>query len=157
MADTTQPFLDRPTFETMFRTLTAQERVLAELSLRAASLWIDARIAEAGRPELPRDDPMAILVTFEVVRDVFPAVPQMGGRTQYTVTTDDRTESGTLADVAGLLDFNERHYQLLGLSSGVGPAYGGMGGDFGDPFRAAGDPFWAGGSYGIVHLGELPG
>lgn len=126
MPTVTTPFLDRPTFEAMFRPLSAGEATLADKLLLAASQWITDR-----KPDIAPDDPMAVLVTFEVVRDAFAAVPELAGRTQYTITTDDRTESGTLAAASGMLDFNERHRMLLGLSATAGPAYGGMDGDFG--------------------------
>lgn len=130
MADVT-PFLDVGQFETMFRPLSAGEKLLAETLLKASAILIRQKIADAGRDALAADDPMAILVSFEVTRDVFPAVPDLEGRTSYSITTDDRTEQGTLAAASGLLDFNERHWALLGLSATAGPHYGGMCGDFG--------------------------
>lgn len=154
MADVVTPFLDRQTFETMFRTLSVPERTLAEMLLKAAAMWIDARIAEAGKPPLPRPpnaDPMAVLVSFEVVRDAMPAVPEMAGRTQYTIVTDDRTESGTINAAAGLLDFNDRHRTLLGLSATTGPQYGGMDGDFGHDYPARSYP-----NVSAVVVGDLP-
>lgn len=130
MADVT-PFLDPVQFETMFRTLSQGEKLLAETLLKAAAILIRQKVAAAGRDPLAPDDPMAILVSFEVTRNVFPAVPDLEGRTSYSITTDDRTEQGTLAAVAGLLDFDDRHWALLGLSATATPTYGGMNGDFG--------------------------
>jgi hypothetical protein len=130
MADVT-PFLDATQFEAMFRTLSSGEKLLAEILLKAAAITIRDRVAAAGRAPLAPDDAMAILVSWEVTKAVFPAVPDLEGRTSYSITTDDRTEQGTLAQAAGLLDFDDRHWALLGLSATATPTYGGMGGDFG--------------------------
>ena len=130
MADVT-PFLDPAAFEAMFRPLSAGERLLAETLLKAAAIRIRQRVADAGRDPLAADDPMAILVSFEVTRDAMPAVAELAGRTSYSITTDDRTEQGTLGQAAGLLDFNDRHWALLGLSATSAPTYGGMEGNFG--------------------------
>lgn len=130
MADVT-PFLDAAAFESMFRPLSEGEQLLAETLLKAAAIRIRQKFDDAGRPPPAADDPMAILVSFEVTRDAMPAVPDLAGRTSYSITTDDRTEQGTLSQAAGLLDFNDRHWSLLGLSGTATPHYGGMGGDFG--------------------------
>ncbi|MCP3811528.1 phage Gp19/Gp15/Gp42 family protein [Mycobacteriaceae bacterium Msp059] len=130
MADVT-PFLDAAQFEAMFRPLSPGEKLLAETLLKAAAILIRQRVAAAGRDPLAADDPMAILVSWEVTKAVFPAVPDLEGRTSYSITTDDRTEQGTLASAAGLLDFDDRHWALLGLSATATPTYGGMNGDFG--------------------------
>lgn len=151
MADVVTPFLDRPTFEGMFRPLTSAEGTLADLLLRAAAVWINARIAEAGRVPLAADDPMAILVSFQVVRDALPAVPEMAGRIQYTIVTDDRTESGTLAAAGELLDFTDQMRLLLGLPGTAGPEYGGMDGDFGHDYPARSWP-----NVGAVVIGDFP-
>lgn len=151
------PFLSPVKFEAMFRPLSDGEATLAALLLRAAAIWIRARVAEAGRAALAVDDPMALLVSFEVVRDAMPPMPDKAGITQYSIQTDDRLESGTIAAAAGILDFNERHYKLLGLSFTAGPHYGGMGGDFGDITRGRGqrvDEF--GNAIELVVVGERP-
>lgn len=152
MADVETPFLDRPTFEAMFRPLSAGERTLAERLLIAATRWIVDRRAEAGKPiTVTPPDPMGFLVTFEVVKACFPTIPDLKGHTQYTITTDDRTQSGTLTDVAGLLDFDDRQMGLLGLSANPGPEYGGMDGDFGEPYPAR-----RMGNVAAVVIGDLP-
>lgn len=151
MADVVTPFLSRSTFEGMFRPLSAAEGTLADLLLKAAAVWINARIAEAGREPLAVDDPMAVLVSFQVVRDAMPPVPEMAGRTQYTIVTDDRTESGTIAAAGALLDFTEGMRLLLGLPATAGPAYGGMDGDFGNDYPARSYP-----NVGAVLIGDFP-
>ena len=133
-AAVTTPFLATNVFESMFRPLSVGERTLADKLLLAATQWIVDRRDEAGNPiVLVPPDPMGFLVCFEVVRACFPVVPDLQGRTQYTIVTDDRTETGTLASAAGLLDFDERMRVLLGLSATSGPVYGGMDANFGDP------------------------
>ncbi|WP_431231525.1 hypothetical protein ACQ856_18355 [Mycolicibacterium psychrotolerans] len=130
MADVS-PFLDVDQFEAMFRPLVGGERLLADTLLSAAAILIRREIAAAGREALAADDPMAILVSWEVTKAVLPPVPELDGRTSYSITSDDRTEQGTLAAAAGLLDFDERHWRLLGLSDTADPQFGGMDGNFG--------------------------
>lgn len=118
MADVT-PFVPIAEFEAQFRDLSAHERTLAERMLQAAAVWIRD---PARRPDIAQDDPMAYLVSFEVVRDAMPAISGIGGESlaghiNYSRGTDARMESGTLAQVAGLLDFTDRHLELLGLST----------------------------------------
>lgn len=151
MADVVTPYLNRTTFEGMFRPLSSAEGTLADLLLKAATVWINDRIAEAGRPALAVDDPMAILVSFQVVRDAMPPVPEMAGRTQYTIVTDDRTESGTISAAGALLDFTDQMRILLGLPGTAGPAYGGMDGNFGHDYPARSWP-----NVGAVVIGDFP-
>jgi hypothetical protein len=152
MADVT-PFLSPSEFAGMFpRTLTAAETALVGKLLTAAAMWIRERDAAAGKTERAADDPMALLVTYEVVRDAIALPGGLAGHVQYSRQTDDRIDSGTLrADVGGLLDFNERHYMLLGLSASVGPVWGGMDGDFGEPY-----PSRQYGRIAAVVVGDFP-
>lgn len=127
MAEVT-PFLSTTDFQGMFRTLSTQETALAGRLLKAVAIWIRREVEAAGKPALPLDDDMAILVSFEAVRDALPAVEGWAGHTQYEWETDDKRESGTLAEVAGFLDLNDHHRAMLGLLSTdtADPQYGGF-------------------------------
>jgi len=153
-APVSTPFLTRTTFESMFRPLSSAEGVLADKLLLAATQWIVDQRELAGKPiVVVPPDPMGFLVCFEVVRACFPTIPELEGRTQYTIVTDDRTESGTLPSAGGMLDFDERQRQLLGLAATTGPVYGGMDGDFG------GHGYWSppgGSNFAAVVVGDLP-
>lgn len=130
MADVT-PFLSLTNFVGMFRPLSAAESVLADKVLKAVAVWIRD---PSRRPDIAADDPMAELVSFEVTRDSLPGVAgngmSLGGLTSYSVATDSRSEAGTIAELAGLLDFTDRHKELLGLATTATPTYGGMDGSF---------------------------
>ena len=117
------PFLDVPTFAGMFRPLTAAETNLATLLLNAASLWIRD---PARCPGLDSNDPMAQLVTFDVVRQALAVPAQFAGYTSYEQMSDDRSEGGTFAALADLLAFTEWHRELLGLSGAAAPVANGM-------------------------------
>lgn len=127
MADVT-PFLSTAEFTAMFRTLSTEETALVDLLLTAAAIQIRRAFTEAGQTAPAVDDPMARLVTFEMVKDALPAVQGWAGHTQYEWETDNRRESGTLAEVSGFLDFTDAHREQLGLlsSAPAGPAYGGF-------------------------------
>lgn len=133
MAEVT-PYLQTTDFVSMFRPLSTQETALATLLLRAAALVIRREFDKAGMtpPSVGTDDDMARLVSFELARDAMPAVEEMAGRTQYTIQTDDRIESGTIAAAADLVEFTDHHRLLLGLPVGARPTYGGFDSGFGN-------------------------
>lgn len=133
MAEVT-PYLTAGTFAAMFRPLSTQEQALATLLLNAAALIIRREFDKAGKtaPTPGTDDDMAKLVSFELARDAMPAVEEMAGRTQYTIQTDDRIESGTIAAAADLIDFTDHHRLLLGLPVGARPTFGGFDSGFGN-------------------------
>src|SRR5262245_31152627 len=128
MAGEIQTFLTISEFSLMFprKPLTDEETTLAAFLLQAAAVWIRNAIADAGKPALADDDPMAKLVTFEVVRDALALPGDLLGHISYQRMTDDRSEGGTLAQAAGLLDFTEKHRRMLGLSATASPEYGGF-------------------------------
>jgi hypothetical protein len=126
MADVT-PFLSKADFVLMFRELSAQEDVLAGRLLKGAAIRIRTEFETAGRTAPALDDEMAILVSFQMVRDALPAVQGWAGHTSYEWETDDKREAGTLADpAAGFLDLTDAHREMLGLSSSASPQYGGF-------------------------------
>lgn len=127
------PFLDVTTFESMFRPLNTQERALAGLLLQAAAVYIRD---PSRSPGLDSDDPMAQLVTFQVVREAMAVPAALYGHLQYETGSDDRIESGTLAAAVDILYFTDWHRELLGLSGSAGPAGGGMNSGFPMPTAA---------------------
>lgn len=133
MSDIT-PFLDLTTFTGMFRPLSTAEQNLANLLLTAAAVWIRD---PSRRPDIDADDPMAKLVTFQVVRDALAVPAELVGHLAYERASDDRSEGGTLAAAGDLLDFTEWHRELLGLSGAAAPAPGGF--DSGFPMPPAWD------------------
>lgn len=111
MAETT-PFLTTDQFQAMFaRTLSVRERALADLLVQAAANWIRQRL-----PDLPVYHTEARLVTYDVVAAVLRKPGEYAGFSQVTRTTDDRTLGYTLDAAGDLLEFTDRHLQLLGLS-----------------------------------------
>ncbi|SIF19085.1 hypothetical protein [Mycobacteroides abscessus] len=118
MAEVT-PFLTVTEFEGMFRPLSATEQALAEILVRAAAAWI----RDPSRlPDLPASDERGKLVTYDVVKAMFGPEGVTDSRvTELTRTTDDRTLTVKLAQAAEMLDFTERHLQMLGLSLTAAP------------------------------------
>jgi hypothetical protein len=115
----TTPFLDVDGFQGMFaRALSVPERVLATLLCQAAANWI----RDPSRlPDLPVSSSEAKLVTFDVVKAALARPAQYAGFTQVTRTTDDRTMGYTLEAAAELLEFTDRHREMLGLSTSARP------------------------------------
>ena len=119
----TQPFLTADEFAAMIapRILTAGERLLVELLVQAAADWIRD---PSRRPGLARTDPLAVqakLLTFDVVSSVLGAAGVDPRVRQVMTQTDNRTTSITYADAARLLEFDERHLAMLGLSTSAEP------------------------------------
>lgn len=133
MAGDVTPFLSVSDFQGMFpRLLTDGEVSLASLLLEAAAGWIRTAISGAGKDPLALDDPMAKLVSYEVVRDALAVPGDLAGHLSYMRATDDRSESGTLVAAGGLLDFTDHHRRMLGLTASVLPQYGGFDSGFGE-------------------------
>lgn len=118
MAETT-PFLSVDDFTGMFpRSLLAPERVLAGLLVQAAANWIRN---PSRLPDLPLGSVEAKLVTYDVVAAVFRRPGEYAGFSQVTRTTDDRTMGYTLEAAAELLNFTDKHREMLGLSVAAQP------------------------------------
>lgn len=113
------------------RQLSDGEVTLAQLLLQAAATFIRDACDEGGLPEPPPDDPMAKLVSFEVVRDALQVPADLAQFTSYQRATDDRSEGGTLAVAGDLLDITENHRRMLGLSLAAAPQSGGFCSGFG--------------------------
>lgn len=123
MATDVSPFLSVTDFSGMFprQPMTDQETLLAELLLEAAARWIRDAIEEAGLDPLAVDDPMARLVSYEVVRDALAVPGDLAGHLSYQRMTDDRSEGGTLVAAGNLLEFTPNHRRMLGLTASALP------------------------------------
>lgn len=114
----TTPFLDTDGFQAMFaRPLSVVERALAAMLCQAAANRIRSWL-----PGLPLSSVEAKLVTFDVVKTALARPAEYQGFSQVTRTTDDRTLGYTFDSAAELLEFTDRHRELLGLSLSAAPA-----------------------------------
>jgi len=123
------PFLTADQFAALWRPLSTSETQVATLLLQAAAVWIVER-----KPTISQDDPMAKVVCLDVVREAL-TVGKYAGMKQFSRTVGQRMESGTIADVTGLLDFTAHHRELLGIGGAPAPAIG-----LDAPCRAFADP-----------------
>ena len=118
-----QPFLTVEQFEAMIapRVLTAGERLLVGLLVQATADWI----RDPSRlPGLPTTDPLAErakLVTYDVVRSALSAEGADPLVRQIMAQSDGRTTQVTYAGASALLDFTDRHLEMLGLSTTAAP------------------------------------
>lgn len=135
------------------RQLSDGEVVLAKMLLQAASKIIRDACEEGGLPLPPLNDPMAQLVSFQMVREALAVPAELAHFTNYQRSTDDRLEGGTLAAAGGLLDFTDNHRRMLGLSLAAAPQSGGFDSGFGEltgsSYRYANSPA------GPVLVGEV--
>ena len=114
-----QPFLTAAQFAELIapRALTAGETKLVELLVQATADWI--RDPER-RPGLATNDALATqakLITYDVVNAALGAAGVDPRVRQMMATTDNRTTSITYAEAAKLLEFDDRHLMMLGLST----------------------------------------
>jgi hypothetical protein len=119
----TQPFLTDVEFAALIapRQLTAGETALVKLLVQATADWIRD---PARLPGLSRTDPLATqakLLTYDVVSAVISAAGVDPRVRQVMTQTDGRTTSITYADAAKLLEFDDRHLIMLGLSTTAEP------------------------------------
>jgi hypothetical protein len=123
MATDVTPFLNVADFSGMFprQPMSDQETNLAGLLLQAAARWIRDAIAAAGRTPLDPADPMARLVSYEVVRDALAVPGDLAGHLSYQRMTDNRSEGGTLVAAGNLLEFTPNHRKMLGLTASALP------------------------------------
>ncbi len=118
-----QPFLTVDQFAAMIapRALTAGEQLLVGLLVQAAADWI----RDPSRlPGLAVTDPLATqakLVTFDVVRAALSAEGADPLVRQIMAQSDGRTTQVTYAGAAALLAFDDRHLEMLGLSTTAEP------------------------------------
>lgn len=106
------------------RSLTAAQKVEAQLLLDAAASWIRDR-----KPDIAPDDPNAKLVSIQVVKAALASEPYLG-LSSYSKTTGEVTRSGTLAHPGQFLVFTDFHKELLGIPFRAGPAWSFKVGDY---------------------------
>lgn len=120
----TQPFVSLQDFEASFRPLKASETQTAEWLLQVASDWIRDR-----KPDISDGSVAAKLVVTEVVSTAL-RWNKYGPLSSFTEQTSHSTMSGTFADAGTLLDFTDRHRELLGLPIVSPPQYSFPAGDY---------------------------
>lgn len=110
------PFLTVTAFAAMWRPLSTAEQAAAELFLQAATNWIVER-----KPTISPTDPAAQVVCLQVVSEAINAQKHVGLK-QFSRTTGQRMDSGTLAEVGALLTFTAEQRELLGISGSPAPS-----------------------------------
>lgn len=110
-----EPFLTVEQFAGMWRPLSSTETQAAELLLQAATNWIVEH-----KPTISPTDPAAQVVCLQVVSEAIAAQKHVGLR-QYSRTTGQRMDSGTLAEVGALLTFTAEQRDLLGIEGAAQP------------------------------------
>lgn len=113
----TAPFLDVDDFQEGFRTLKTSEVQTAEWLLQVASDWI-----RQHKPGISSDSVAAKLVVSEVVATAL-RYTKYGPLIQFQEQTSNSMVSGRFTDAAKLLDFTDRHREMLGIPIMAPPAY----------------------------------
>jgi hypothetical protein len=111
------PFLDAAAFVVMLapETLTSGEYELATPLLQVVSDWIRDK-----KPGIADDDPAAIVVSFEVVRDALLS-GKFGPFTSFAKTMGPRSRSATIDREALSKFVTGRHRLMLGLGAKAAP------------------------------------
>lgn len=104
------PFLDVDGFAALWQPIPEADKPLATLLLEAAERWI-----REHKPDLTDDDPIARLVTFEVVRAAMIS-KSYAGHVAYSKGIGPWTKSGTLSNPDAVFRLTDEHYRLLGIS-----------------------------------------
>ena len=113
----TTPFISLADFVVAFRALKPAEQQLAEWLLEVASDWI-----RQHNPSIPEGSVAAKLVVTEVVSNAL-RYNKYGPLSSFSEQTSHSVMSGTFADAAKLLDFTDRHRELLGIPVYSAPQY----------------------------------
>lgn len=111
------PFVDVDEFSETFRTLKPSEQQLTEWLLQIASDWI-----RQHKQGVTDDDVAAKLVVTEVVSNAL-RYNKYGPLSSFTEQTSHSTMSGTFTDAAKILDFTDRHREILGIPIQSPPQY----------------------------------
>lgn len=113
----TAPFVSLEDFVASFRPLKASEDQLAEWLLEVASDWI-----REHKPGISEGSVAAKLVVTEVVSTAL-RYNKYGPLSSFTEQTSHSVMSGTFTEAAKLLDFTDRHRELLGIPIMSPPQY----------------------------------
>lgn len=113
----TAPFVSVEDFVASFRPLKSSEQQFAEWLLEVASDWI-----REHKPDTPEGSVAAKLVVTEVVSNAL-RYNKYGPLSSFTEQTSHSVMSGTFSDASRLLDFTERHRELLGIPVMSAPQY----------------------------------
>ena len=119
----TTPFLTVDEFGAMIapRVLSVGERAVVALLVQAAADWIrdPARLPGLGRMDAKATQ--AKLLTYDVVSSVLSPANVDPRIRQLMTQTDNRVTSITYAAAAAMLQFDDRHLLMLGLSTTAAP------------------------------------
>lgn len=113
----TTPFISVSDFAASFRPLKTSESQIAEWLIQVASDWI-----RDHKPGIADGSIPAKLVVVEVVSTAL-RYHKYGPLQSFTEQTSHSTMSGTFTDAAKLLDFTDRHRELLGINIYSPPKY----------------------------------
>lgn len=111
------PFIDVDDFAAAFRALKPAEEQLAEWLLEVASDWI-----RQHKPDISTNSVPARLVVTEVVSNAL-RYNKYQPLSSFTEQTSHSTLSGTFSDAAQILDFTDRHRDMLGIPIKSPPQY----------------------------------
>lgn len=111
------PFISLSDFEDSFRVLKASETQVAEWLIQVASDWI-----REHKPGIADGSVAAKLVVVEVVSTAL-RYTKYGPLSSFTEQTSHSTLSGTFTEAAKLLDFTDRHREMLGIPLNSPPQY----------------------------------
>lgn len=113
----TAPFIDIDDFSESFRSLKPSEQQLTEWLLQVASDWI-----RYHKPGIADDSVAAKLVVTEVVSNAL-RYNKYGPLSSFTEQTSHSSMSGTFTEAAKILDFTDRHREMLGIPIQSPPQY----------------------------------
>lgn len=111
------PFISVVDFAAAFRPLKSSETQLTEWLIQVASDWI-----RNYKPTISDGSVAAKLVVVEVVSNAL-RYNKYGPLSSFTEQTSHSMLSGTFTDAAKLLDFTDRHREMLGIPIQAPPQY----------------------------------
>ena len=114
---TTAPFLDVDDFAESFRTLKQAEIQVAEWLIQVASDWI-----REHKPSISADSVAAKLVVTEVVSNALRYNKYLPLKS-FTEQTSNSVMSGVFTEAVKMLDFTDRHREMLGIPIMSPPKY----------------------------------
>lgn len=118
------PFVDVDEFAESFRALKPAEQQPAEWLLQVASDWI-----RQHKPGISDDSVAAKVVVVEVVSNALRYNKYQPLRS-FTEETSNSSMSGVFMGAAKVLDFTDRHREMLGIPIMAPPAYSFKAGDY---------------------------
>lgn len=123
---TSGAFLTATEFEAAWRPLSATESLWAARLLEAAGRWIRSQYLQHFGHAIDDDDPRAITVSIDVVKNAM-ETGRYAGQTSFSRTRTEgprsKGDGGTFAAPGGALVFDDWHKEQLGLPTRPQPRY----------------------------------